>query len=132
MLVCGTDFISDLVSLPVTSPFSVTEGLLASSVSSGQKAMGTRDSMEEGAVRRQAHVTPIGSFEFPILRRTSIIFGRGHSVVRFLPVTQQVIPLLPVYYSSHLGLQGHCVVVLWCGSYCYLIFFFLEYQFVVS
>lgn len=50
MLVWGTDFISDLVSLPVMSPFSVTEGLLASSVSSGQKAMGTRDSTEEGAV----------------------------------------------------------------------------------
>ena len=42
MLILGTDLLSDLVSFPVT------EGQLASSVSSAQKAVGTRDSTEEG------------------------------------------------------------------------------------
>lgn len=44
MLVLGTDLLSDLVSFPVT------EGQLASSVPSGQKAVGTRDSTEERGV----------------------------------------------------------------------------------
>lgn len=73
-------------------------------------------------VSRQAQVAGVGSFEFPVLRRASIVFGLGQNLVRFFPVTQQVIPLLSLYYSSHLGLQGHCVVVLWCGSYCSVIF----------
>lgn len=68
----------------------------------------------------------VGSFEFPIFRRTSLVFGIGQNVVKILPVTQQVIPRLSLYYPSHLGLQGHCVVVLWCGSYCYIIFYFLN------
>lgn len=50
MLILGTDCISDSGFLLVRSPFPVIKSQLASSVSSGQKTVGTRDSTEEGGV----------------------------------------------------------------------------------
>lgn len=62
---------------PVMSPFPVTEGQLASSVSFRQKAVRISVSAEDEGVLGGGDVVGVGSFESPILRRTSIFFGIG-------------------------------------------------------
>lgn len=76
------------------SPLPVIEGQLASSVSAGQESGGLWIAQKREEHQEGANVAGVGSFEFPISRRMSIVFGIGPNVVRILPVTQKVIPLL--------------------------------------
>lgn len=66
-----------------------------------QEGLGIAQRREE--YQKASVIAGVGSFEFSILRRTSIVSGIGQNVVRFLPVTQQMTPLLSLYYPSHLG-----------------------------
>lgn len=120
-----------IISLFLTLPLSRSEGCLTSVYFGGKDVVKTQDMYRWSTSKEHCH-DGIGSFAVSIFRRPMPCLRYRTECVQKFPVTQQVIPLLLVYYPSHARMQGHCAVVLWYGRYHYILFLFLEHPFAVS